>query len=68
MSLVERIAEINRDSQLWMEAAPGRWAGMLCSDPEHWFEYGIYTAEQLDEYLDDCCERETGDTLYDKEQ
>ena len=62
MTLVQRIAEINEQSKAWMDAAPGRWAGMLCTDPEHWWEYGIYTAEELDEYLDDCYEREVGES------
>jgi hypothetical protein len=54
MTLLERIKQINEESKKWQDAVKGRWAGMLTEDVKHWNEYDIYTAEQLDNYLDAC--------------
>ena len=32
---------------------------LLTDDLDHWAEYGIYTKEQLGDYLDDCVAKET---------
>ena len=31
---------------------------LLTDDLDHWAEYGIYTKDQLGDYLDDCVQRE----------
>jgi hypothetical protein len=49
---------MNADAKRWEEAAPGRWASMLVTDPAHWAEIGIETADELGSYLDACVEKE----------
>ena len=41
------IEKINAESQAWVDANPGSWAGMLTTDLEHWNSYGVYTAEDF---------------------
>ena len=54
-TLLERIQEINVANRVWMEEDPAnRWAGMFTTDPAHWAEYGITTAEDFNQYLDAC--------------
>ena len=52
MTLTERLTQINEESQKHMDDNPGDWVGMLTTDPSHWAEYGVYSAEQLNEYLE----------------
>lgn len=50
-TLIERLKELNEEARKWAAETQGRCAGELVEDPEHWAEYGIYTAEQLDLFL-----------------
>lgn len=61
---VDLAKELNASAQKWMDEAPEgdfRWAGLLAEDAEHWAEYGIYTADELGAYLDQCVEDATTD-------
>ena len=59
--IIETAAEmaraINLENQARMQEAAARgedlWYGMLSEQAAHWAGYGIYTAEQLEDYLDD---------------
>lgn len=61
MTASERAQQINAESRAYMAANPGVWIGELAEDVEHWAEYGIFTADQLDAYLDRCVEEATTD-------
>ena len=54
MTLLERLEQINEESRAFMAKDPRNWAGMITTDLTHWAKYGVYTAEQLDYYLDKC--------------
>ena len=47
--LIDYIAELNER---------GRGGFELTSDLAHWAEYGIYTKDQLGDYLDECVQKE----------
>ena len=61
MTAAEYAKQLNAEAQVYMDANPGHWIGMLADDDEHWAEYGIFTAEQLGAYLDACVEKATTD-------
>lgn len=44
----------NAERKAWMEAAEGRFAGMVVSDPEHWEGYGITTIYGYKHYMAAC--------------
>jgi hypothetical protein len=48
--LVAHLKSLNAKSKAWMDAEPGRWAGMLVEDPAHWAEYGVHTVEDFERY------------------
>jgi hypothetical protein len=52
MTLFERLTQINEDAKKRMDVYPGDWVGMLTTDLAHWAEYGVYSADQLNAYLD----------------
>ena len=54
--LVAYIHQLNAEAIQWMKAEEGRVASMLTDDPQHWADYGVYTAEQLGDYLDAAAE------------
>lgn len=45
--LIAHIEAQNAKAKAWMDEQPGRWAGMLVTDPEHWAEMGILTVEDF---------------------
>ena len=51
--LADHIKKLNAETQAWVDAEPGRWAGMLVEDEAHWNEYGVYTPAQFDRYMDE---------------
>lgn len=51
-TLATYIADQNAKTQAWIDAAPGRWAGLLTDDLAYWAEVGITTPEELELYLD----------------
>jgi len=57
-TLAQYLEALNSDAQARMAAEDGLWVSTLTTDLEHWAGYGIYTAEQLGDYLDACCEEE----------
>ena len=43
----------NDKTRAWVSEDPeNRFAGLLSEDVQHWAEYGIYTIQELQEYLD----------------
>jgi len=45
----------NAKTREWVAVDPeNRWAGEMCSDPEHWAGYDIYTIGQYEQYNMDC--------------
>ena len=45
----------NAKTRAWVAEDPeNRWAGEMCSDPEHWARYDIYTIGQYEQYNMDC--------------
>lgn len=51
-NLISHIISLNTQTQKWIDEDPeNRWAGLLTEDPNHWAEYGVYTAEQFDRYM-----------------
>ena len=60
--LIEHINKINEDGQKRMDANPNLWVGKLTNDPDHWADYGVYTPEDFERYLDNeakhCQEKE----------
>lgn len=57
MTLIERLKQINHDSEIEMHNTPGLWIGMLTENIEYWAEFNVTTAEELDDYLDACHHR-----------
>ena len=55
MTLLERLNQINAEQIAFMAQHPQNWAGLLTTDLNHWAQYGVYTAEQLDHCLGSCC-------------
>ena len=53
MTLTERLTELNTAAQKHMDENPGDIVGLLVEDTGHWAEYGVYSAEQLNVYLDE---------------
>ena len=60
--LIEYINKINADAQSRMNENPNIWIGKLTNDPDHWADYGVYTPEDFERYLDNeakhCKEKE----------
>jgi hypothetical protein len=56
--LREYIEGLNAETAKWVAEAPGRWAGQLVTDPDHWAEYEIFTPSQLEDYFDAEAERD----------
>jgi hypothetical protein len=53
MNLSEYIEiAINEPARVWEAAAPGRWAGILVTDVDHWARYGVYSIRDFQDYLD----------------
>lgn len=50
-TLADHIATINANTQAWVDAEPGRCAGMITDDLNHWADVGVYTAKQFDRYM-----------------
>ena len=50
--LIEYINKINADAQSRMNENPNIWIGKLTNDPDHWADYGVYTPEDFERYLD----------------
>jgi hypothetical protein len=50
--LINHINKINADAQKCMDANPNLWVGRLTNDPDHWADYGVYTPEDFERYLD----------------
>jgi hypothetical protein len=51
IALVAHIEAKNAKTQEWVDAAPGRWAGMITTDVDHWAGYGITTVAQYEHYM-----------------
>lgn len=58
MTLKDRLDQINQEARDFMAANPGAWSSGLVDDIDHWASYGIFIAEQLDDYLGRCFDRE----------
>lgn len=59
-TLIERIQQINAANQAWMQEDPAnRYAGYIITDLDHWLDLGVKTAEDFDQYLDECVARNT---------
>ena len=56
--LVKYIDKINADAQEAMDNDPGLWIGKLTNNPDHWEDYGVYSPQTLEAYLDAEAERE----------
>ena len=50
--LIEHINKFNEDNQSKMDENPNLWVGRLTNDPDHWADYGVYTPEDFEKYLD----------------
>ena len=50
--LIEYINKVNADAQSRMNENPNLWVGKLTNDPDHWADYGVYTPEDFEKYLD----------------
>ena len=50
--LIEYINKFNEDNQSKMDENPNLWVGRLTNDPDHWADYGVYTPEDFEKYLD----------------
>ena len=57
-TLAERLNQINTEAKQYMIDNPGSWSSGLTDDLNHWANYGITTAEQLDDYITRCFENE----------
>ena len=58
MTLAEKLKQINDEAKQFMLDNPDGWSSGLTDSLEHWAGYGITTAEQLDDYLAACFDRE----------
>tara|TARA_Y100001947_G_C10263099_1_gene270959 strand:- start:186 stop:491 length:306 start_codon:yes stop_codon:yes gene_type:complete len=65
--LIEYINKINADAQSRMNENPNIWIGKLTNDPDHWADYGVYTPEDFERYLDNeakHCQEKEARTFY----
>jgi len=62
--LLTHIKALNAKTQAWIDEAPGRFAGIMTEDLDHWNDYGIYTAAQFDRYMDEECYHELYKSAY----
>ena len=56
--LVKHIDKLNADAQEAMDNDPDLWIGKLTNNPDHWEDYGVYSPQTLEAYLDAEAERE----------
>ena len=56
--LLSHLNAKNAEMQAWIDANPGSWGSIFHTDIPHWNESGVFTAEDLDDYLDSCHRRE----------
>ena len=52
IELQAHIAAKNEGYRKEMAENPGLWIGITAEDPEHWAQYGIYTVEQYEFYME----------------
>ena len=52
MKLINHINKVNANTKSIVEANPNLWIGKLTNDPDHWADYGVYTPEDFEKYLD----------------
>jgi len=65
--LIEYINKVNADAQSRMNENPNLWIGKLTNDPDHWADYGVYTPEDFERYLDNeakHCQEKEARTFY----
>ena len=65
--LIEYINKINADAQSRMNENPNIWIGKLTNDPDHWADYGVFTPEDFERYLDNeakHCQEKEARTFY----
>jgi len=65
--LIEYINKINENAQSKMDENPNLWVGRLTNDPDHWADYGVYTPEDFERYLDNeakHCQEKEARTFY----
>ena len=65
--LIEHINKFNEDNQSKMDENPNLWIGRLTNDPDHWADYGVYTPEDFERYLDNeakHCQEKEARTFY----
>ena len=62
MRLINHINKVNADAKSMMDELSNLWVGKLTNDPDHWADYGVYTPEDFERYLDNeakhCQEKE----------
>lgn len=49
-ALLAHIETLNAEIQMWVDAKPGRGAGMIHTDIEMWNRDNVYTPEQFDRW------------------
>lgn len=52
IELRDYIAAKNEGYRKEMAENPNLWIGITVEDPEHWAQYGIYTVEQYEFYME----------------
>jgi hypothetical protein len=62
-TLEARLAEIAQQEQEWIEQ--GYCVGTLTTDVAHWNSFGVFTGQDLDDYLDACVAREQQKSQFD---
>lgn len=62
--LVNELALINVQARMSAAATGGTVVLELTEDLDHWFSYGIFSADALNEYLDACAAYDWKDDLY----
>jgi len=66
-SLIAKLKELNEDARIRMANDDTIWVSELTEDVEHWHRYGIYTGEQLEDYLDRCAQKEIDEYEYEND-
>ncbi len=56
----------NAETQVWIDAGPGRWATLWHTDMEHWAECGIRTVEDFLQMIEAEHEKEMRKAAYDR--
>lgn len=64
MTISDYIKSQHMSAEFFTVSKPGHWQGKLAFDEKHWNDIGIFTVEELKNYLDECSKPSAADEYY----